>query len=74
MAKSIADCDVIVCGGDRSARDAVIDLVKKLVNGWDGGPVENAVVVEGLTSILIGSCKRYGTNSAGIRITGIPLE
>ena len=73
--ESIADCDVIVCGGDRSARDAVIDLVKKTgLNGWDGGPVENAVVVEGLTSILIGFNKRYGTNSAGIRITGIPLE
>ena len=27
--------------------------------GWDAGPIENAVVVEGLTSILIGLNKKY---------------
>jgi hypothetical protein len=39
--------------------------------GWDGGPIENAVVVEGLTSILIGINKQFSVQSAGIRITGV---
>ena len=33
--------------------------------------LENSVVVEGMTSILIGLNKKYGTKSAGIQITGI---
>ena len=42
--------------------------------GWNGGPVENAMVVEGFTSILIGLNKQFSTSSAGIRITGIPRK
>jgi hypothetical protein len=36
--------------------------------------VENAVVVEGLTSLLIYLNKQYNVESSGIRITGIPRE
>ncbi len=69
------DCDVIVCGGNREARSVVLQLIQAAgLVGWDGGPVENAVVVEGLTSILIGLNKQFSTSSAGIRITGIPRE
>jgi hypothetical protein len=50
----------------------VIELVRKAgMIGWDAGPIENSVVVEGMTSILIGLNKQYGVQSAGIRITGI---
>jgi 8-hydroxy-5-deazaflavin:NADPH oxidoreductase len=68
-------CDVLVCGGNRAARSTVLNLVKAAgLTGWDAGPTENAVVVEGLTSILIGINKQFGVQSAGIRITGIPRE
>jgi len=51
----------------------VLRLVKDAgLVGWDAGPIENSVVVEGMTSILIGLNKQYGVASAGIRITGIP--
>jgi hypothetical protein len=40
--------------------------------GWDAGPLENAVVLEGLTPILLGINKRYGLRAAGIRIVGEP--
>ena len=40
------------------------------LNGWDAGPIENSVVVEGLASVLININKRYGSTHAGIRITG----
>jgi 8-hydroxy-5-deazaflavin:NADPH oxidoreductase len=67
------DCDVLVCGGSKNARTIVVKLVQAAgLCGWDAGPVENAVVVEGLTSILIGINKQYKVPSAGIKITGIP--
>jgi len=68
-------CDVFVCGDNEEAREQALQLVAgaKLV-GWDAGPLQNAVVVEGLTSILIGINERYKIMSAGIRITGEPVE
>jgi len=67
------ECDVLVCGGNKEARKVVLDLVKEAgLVGWDAGPTENAVVVEGLTSVLIGLNKQFGVQSAGIRITGVP--
>jgi NADPH-dependent F420 reductase len=66
------ECDVLVCGGNKAAREVVLDLVRKTgLTGWDAGPIENAVIVEGLTSVLIGINKRYGVQSSGIRITGV---
>jgi NADPH-dependent F420 reductase len=69
------ECDVLVCGGNKEAREVVLQLVGDAgLVGWNAGPVENAVVVEGLTSILIGLNKQYGVPSSGIRITGIPRK
>lgn len=66
------DCDVLVCGSSKEARTTVLELIKRAgMIGWDAGPIENSVVVEGLTSILIGINKEFGEHSAGIRITGI---
>jgi predicted dinucleotide-binding enzyme len=67
------DCDVIVCGTGKDSRAIVIDLVKKAgMMGWDGGVIENSIVVEGMTSILIGLNKQFEGRAAGIRITGVP--
>jgi NADPH-dependent F420 reductase len=66
-------CDVLVCGNRDSARELVLELVRaaRLV-GWDAGPLDNAIVLEGLTPVLIGINKRHGMKGAGIRITGHP--
>lgn len=65
-------CDVLVCGS-KDAREKVIGLVADAgLVGWSGGPIENSVVVEGLTSVLIGLNKQFGVQDAGIRITGLP--
>lgn len=67
------ECDVLVCGSGKQARSVALELVKEAgLVGFDAGPLENAVVVEGLTSILIGINKQFGVQSAGIRITGVP--
>jgi NADPH-dependent F420 reductase len=66
------NCDVFVTGTSQETRKEVLKLVAAIgLQGWDAGPIENSVVLEGLTSILIGINKQYGKKSAGIRITGI---
>lgn len=66
------DCDVLVFGNDREARDTVIALADAIgTRGIDGGPIANSVAGEALTSILIGINRRYKVDGAGIRITGV---
>jgi 8-hydroxy-5-deazaflavin:NADPH oxidoreductase len=68
-------CDVLVTGTDKEARSIVLGLVKAGgMTGWDAGPIENSVVLEGMTSILIGINKQFGVQSAGIQITGVPRD
>jgi predicted dinucleotide-binding enzyme len=66
------DCDVLVTGTSREARLETIKLVAAAgLTGWDAGPIENSMVVEGLTSVLLCINKQYGSKFAGIRITGV---
>ena len=66
------DCDVLVCGDDKAARDEVIALAAAAgARGIDAGPIANAVAAEALTAVLIGINRRYKTRDAGIRITGL---
>lgn len=66
------DCDVLLCGSDKETRELGLRLVKDAgLKVWDAGPLENSIVAEGLTSILIRLNKKYKTHSAGIQITGI---
>jgi NADPH-dependent F420 reductase len=67
------ECDVLVTGSSKKAREEVLRLVEaaELV-GWDAGPIENSVVVEGLTSVLININRIYGSKHSGIKITGVP--
>ncbi len=67
------DCDVLVCGSSKTVRAAALGLVQAAgLVGFDAGPLENSVVAEGLTSVLIGINKQFDVQSAGIRITGVP--
>jgi len=67
------DCDVLVCSNSKTARRIVIGLVQAAgLSGFDAGPLANSMVVEGLSSVLIGINLQFGVQSSGIRITGIP--
>lgn len=69
---SHVECDVLVTGTSKEARAETIKLVEAAgLRGWDAGPIENSVVVEGMTSVLIGINKKYGSTHAGIKITGV---
>ena len=71
----VVECDVLVCGSNRTSRGIVLQLVEAAgLIGWDAGPLENSMVVEGMTSILIGINKQYGVQSAGIKVSGVPRD
>lgn len=66
-------CDVLVCGNDKEAKKIVIELAKAAgMAAFDAGPIENAVVAEGLTAVLININIAFKIKNAGIRITGVP--
>ena len=63
--------EVLVCGNNVEARSCVISLVEAAgLKGWHAGPIENSVVSESLTPVLIFLNKRYKLNGSGIRIVG----
>ncbi|MBD5804981.1 MAG: 8-hydroxy-5-deazaflavin:NADPH oxidoreductase [Azoarcus sp.] len=65
------DCDVLVCGDSKEAREAVIALVEAAgLRGFHAGSIANAAAVEALTSALIFINKQYQCH-AGIRLTGV---
>ena len=67
------DCDVLVCGNDKDAKRQVIELAHAAgMIAFDAGPIENSVVAEGLTAVLININIQAKTKSAGIHITGVP--
>lgn len=66
-------CDVLVCGNDKDARQQVIALVGDAgLRGIDAGLLVNSAVAESLTSVLIWINRTYKIPDAGIRITGLP--
>lgn len=73
MGEEDVECDVLVTGTSKKARQEVLTLVDAAgLIGWDAGPLENSVVAEGLTSVLININRLYGSKHAGIKITGAP--
>lgn len=66
------DCDVLICGEKGADKDLVAQLCADAgMRGVNAGPLQNASVVEGLTSVLVGINIRHKIKNAGIRITGI---
>ena len=67
------DCDVLVCGNDPKAREVVVKMAQDIgLKAWHAGVIDNSIVAEALTSVLIFMNKRYKIDGAGIRITGEP--
>jgi len=68
------DCDVVVCSDDDEAKRLVMDLAEEIpgVRAIDGGPLENARIVESITALLIGLNMRYGKEDVGVRFTNVP--
>ena len=67
----VIECDVLVAGNKKAARDKVIELTQEAgMNGWHAGPIENSAAAEALTSILIQINRKHDISHSGIRIVG----
>jgi NADPH-dependent F420 reductase len=72
QARHHLDADVLVCGKSREAREAVIELTSCIpgTRALDAGPLANALIVEGMTGVIINLNKRYG-GEASLAISGL---
>ena len=65
------DCDVLVCGNDKMARGTVIKLAEDAnMKAWHAGRIDNSIVAEALTSVLIFINGTYKIDGAGVKIIG----
>jgi NADPH-dependent F420 reductase len=65
------ECDVLVSGNKKVAREKVIELSKDAgMIAWHAGPIANSAAAEALTSILIQINRSGLLSHAGIKIIG----
>ncbi|MBN1536063.1 MAG: NADPH-dependent F420 reductase [Anaerolineales bacterium] len=66
------DCDVLLCSDDIPSAQKVIDLANAAgMRALFAGGLDNAIVVEGLTALLISINKYYGIKNASLFISGL---
>lgn len=71
MTDALVECDVLVFGDDKTAREVVVSLVDACgLRGLHGGVLANSAAAEAMTSVLIFLNKNYSVDGAGVRITG----
>ncbi|MCC7361107.1 MAG: NADPH-dependent F420 reductase [Anaerolineales bacterium] len=64
--------DVLVCSDDAEARAVVAALAQAAgMQAYEAGGLDNGLVVEGLTALIIAMNKRYKSKTGGLRISGI---
>jgi len=64
--------DVMVCGDDPEARAEVVKLAEAAgMQAYEAGGLDNGIVIEGLTALIIAMNKRYKSKTGGIRVSGI---
>jgi len=64
--------DVLVCGDDAGACAEAVKLAEAAgMQAYEAGGLDNGLVVEGLTALIISLNKRYKSKMGGIRISGI---
>lgn len=69
------EVDVLICADDPADAEEAGQLVEALgMNAYYAGNLDNAIVVEGLTAILISLNKHYRSRTASIQVSGINKE
>jgi len=67
--------DVLICSDDLAAVEEVRKLAESIgMRAYYAGGLDNAIVVEGLTSLLISMNKHYSSRSASIQVTGLAKD
>ena len=64
--------DVLVCGKSKAARDEVIELTSAIpgTRALDAGPLANALIIEGMTAVIINLNRRY-KGEASLAVEGL---
>jgi 8-hydroxy-5-deazaflavin:NADPH oxidoreductase len=64
--------DVLVCGKSREAREQVIELTATIpgTRALDAGPLANALILEGMTAVIINLNRRY-KGEASLAVEGL---
>jgi NADPH-dependent F420 reductase len=66
------DLDVLVCADDDEAADEVVKLVEGAdMRAYYAGKLDNAIVAEGITALLIAMNKKYESRTGTIQISGL---
>lgn len=66
------DSDVLVCADDVEAAETVALLVRAAgLNAYYAGTLEKAIVVEGLTSLLVSMNKYYKSRHGTLKVAGV---
>ncbi len=66
------DAHVLVCSDDKKAAEAVIRLATDGgMQAYYAGCLDNAIIAEGMTAVLISMNKYYGVKTASVRIAGL---
>ena len=61
--------EILVFGNNKDAREIIIGLIEQIgMKGWHAGSIDNSVVAESMTSVLIFMNKFYNMEGAGINI------
>lgn len=66
------DLDVLVCADDLEAAEETIKLTERIgLSAYYAGDLDSAIVVEGLTAVLIRMNRHYQSVDGSVRITGV---
>ncbi len=66
------EVDVLICADDPADAETASKLIEDLgMSAYYAGDLDNAIVVEGLTAILISLNKHYRSRTASIQVSGI---
>jgi hypothetical protein len=69
------DEDVLICADDLSAVEEIAVLAESIgLDAYFAGDLDNAIVVEGMTSLLISLNKHYKSRTGSIHVTGIEKD
>ncbi len=69
------DSDVLVCADDPTTAETVMALARGAgLQAYFAGTLEKAIVVEGLTSILVSMNKYYKSRHGTLKVAGIPAQ
>ena len=69
------DSDVLVCADDSADAEQVTGLARDAgLQAYYSGTLDKAIVVEGLTSILVSMNKYYKSRHGTLKVAGIPAK